>query len=136
MSHARLSWTWQFLEAAEGRFRLGPLVEAHGMWFDASLAAPQLNLRASDKRVVGYPTVGLALDASPHGRLAVFAEASGISAGDYGYTYAGEAGVRVQPMRHVGFTAGYRLFRVDPRFDPDYARVKVAGPFVGAFVTF
>lgn len=136
LDHARLGWSWQFIEAADGRFRLGPLVEAHGLWFDASLEAPQFNVRAKDTRAVGYPTFGLALDAAPHRAIVIFGEASGISLGDYGYTYSGEAGVRVRPVRFLGITAGYKLFRVDPKFDPDYARIKVTGPFVGASIAF
>ncbi len=136
LNHARLGWSWQFIEAGEGRFRMGPLVEAHGLWFDAELQAPQFQVRAADKRAVGYPTFGLALDAAPYRALGVFAEASGVSLGGYGYTYNGEAGVRVRPLGFLGISAGYRLFRVDPKFDPDYARIKVTGPFLGASIAF
>ncbi len=132
LDHVRVSWTWQFLEAAGGRFRIGPLVEGHGLWFDASLTAPQFSIRASDARTAGFPAAGVAMDAAPHRWLGLFAESAGLSLGRYGYMYNGEAGARISSVRYIGFVAGYRLFRVDPKFDPDYARVKVSGPFVGA----
>jgi hypothetical protein len=136
INHVTFGWNYPVVRAADGRFRLGPLVQGHGFWWDASLAAPSLNQRGADKRTIGFPTVGLATEIVAHRRLLLFGEASGITAGKYGSVYNLEAGVRVSPVTHLNLIGGFRVFDVNAKFEPDYARLRITGPFVGAGVQF
>lgn len=135
LDYLKLGWAYMF-GSEESKFRMGPLVEGSGIFYDAGLRAPALNFDASDRRSVGFPTVGLAFDARPHSRVSIYGEASGISIGDYGYSIGGEAGLKVRPVRHVNVEVGYRSLRIDPKFNPDYGRIRVRGPFFGAGITF
>ena len=69
-----------------------------------------MGVRGTDKRAIGYPSVGLSAEVEAHKRLVFFVEGAGLPAGDYGDFYA--------------------------KFDPDYARVHFTGPFVGAAIGF
>ncbi len=82
------------------------------------------------------PTVGLALDVTPLSVVAVYAEASGISAGRRGRAFDGEAGVRIAPSRFLTLSGGYRAFDVEARDDPDFAKIRNAGPWVGVGLRF
>jgi hypothetical protein len=66
----------------------------------------------------------------------LFAEASGMSFGDFGHVVDAEAGVRVVPIRFLTISAGYRIF--DARVSPgdDFAKLKLTGPFAGASFRF
>jgi len=117
---------------------LGPLVEAHGLWLDASLAAPNVPapFRQSDRLAVGFPTAGLAFDADPHRRVRLSGDVSGISAGRYGYAIESEVAVKVEVVRHLRLVGGFRAFRLRPKLAPDFAVIGLAGPFAGAAVRF
>lgn len=135
LNYLKLGWSYMF-GPEEGKFRMGPLVEASGIFYDAGLRAPALGLDASDRRSVGFPSAGLAFDARPHSRVSIYGEASGISIGKYGYFVGAEGGLKVQPVRHLNVEVGYRSLRIDPKFEPDYGRIRVRGPFFGAGLTF
>jgi len=136
INHVVLSWSYALIHPAGRRFKLGPLVEGHGLWWNASLTAPALSLQGTDKRAIGYPAAGLAAEVVAHARLVFFAEAAGLPAGSYGTFYDGEAGARISPVRHLNLVGGFRVFDVNAKFAPDYARVHFSGPFVGAAVGF
>jgi hypothetical protein len=137
LDYLKLGWAYMFGPRGEdAKFRMGPLVEASGIFYDAALSAPGLSLSAADRRKVGFPSVGFVFDARPHSRVSIYGEASGISAGDYGYFVGAEGGLKVQPVRHLNVEVGYRSLRIDPKFEPDYGRLNVRGPFFGAGITF
>ncbi|MCU1237688.1 MAG: putative exported protein [Candidatus Solibacter sp.] len=128
--HLQLGWTYQF-HLLGGRVKLGPMVEAHGFLLSGSLRAPAVNVESKEDLSVGLPTVGPSLEISPHRRIDVYGEASGMSAGDYGHFIRSEAGVRFRPLRFVQFTAGYRTFNLRVANSPDFAHLHLRGPFVG-----
>jgi hypothetical protein len=66
------------------------------------------------------------------GELDVCAEASGISAGSRGHARDAEAGLRLTLGTRSLPSAGYRDLDVEMNDDPDCARLKNAGPFLGA----
>ncbi len=134
----RVGWGYQFINVAEGKFRVGTLLAAHCLWLKASLAAPDLRppISESEKAVAPLPTVGIALDINPDPKVNISGDFSGITIGKYGYALDGELALKVLPVRHLGLTAGYRLFRLNPKFDPDYVLVRISGPFVGASFRF
>ena len=136
INHVVLSWSYALIHPAGRRFKLGPLVEGHRLWWNASLTAPALNLQGTDTRAIGYPAVGLAAEVVAHTRLVFFAEAAGLPAGSYGTFYDWEAGARLSPARHLNLVGGFRVFDVNAKFAPDYARVHFSGPFVGAAAGF
>jgi len=136
INHIVLRWNYWAVHAAGRRFLLGPLLEGHGLWWNASLSAPALALAGTDKRTIGYPAAGLAAEVVAHKRLIFFAQGAGIPAGSYGTFYGYEAGARVSPVSHLFAVAGYRVFDVNAKFSPDYARVHFIGPFVGGIVRF
>ncbi len=138
VKYLRLGWVWQFINIADGKFKLGTLLEAKGLWIDASLEAPYLvpPVKESQKYAAGLPTVGVALDINPHKIVNIFAEVSGLPAGKYGYFFDGEAGVKIIPIKNLSIVGGYRIIDIKANDDPDYAKLKISGPFVGATLRF
>ena len=134
----KMGWACQFINVAGGKFKLGTLLAGHGLFLDASLAAPNLRtpIKQSGKLAAGFPTVGLALDANPQRKVTIAGDFSGISVGKYGYAVDGELALKFMPVRRLGLTLGYRGFRVNPKFDPEFAVVRISGPFAGASLRF
>ncbi len=135
VKHLQASWAYQFIRAGDGRFRLGPMVEADGFLMRGSLNAPNLNLSQKENLSAGLPTVGAAMDINPHRRVNVYGEVAGMKVGDYGYFISSDAGVKVR-VSHVLFSAGYRTFNLHVTTAPDFARLRLRGPFAGAGFTF
>ncbi|MGH7279194.1 MAG: hypothetical protein ACREJG_10930 [Candidatus Rokuibacteriota bacterium] len=135
--YARLGWAWQFL-AVPGVFKLGPLLEAKGFLFDTSLRTRGVSpeVRESHTFPLILPTVGLAVDFTPHPSIHLFAEASGLPAGDLGYFLDAEAGIRLILFRTLALSASYRLFDVRVEDGSDFARLEVSGPAFGAALRF
>ena len=131
-----LTWSWQFVRAANGRFRLGPMLAAEGFLMHGALAAPNLGFAESENLSVGLPTAGLALDIELHRRVSLYGQASGMQIGSYGYFIGSDAGVKVSPLRHMLLTAGYRTFNLHVENAPDFARLQLRGPFFGAGIRF
>jgi hypothetical protein len=136
MQHLQLSWAYQFIRVGEGKFRIGPMVEANGFLMRGSLQAPELGFGQAEELKAGTPTVGLAMDIQPHRAVDVYAQVSGMKAGSYGYFVESDAGVKVYPWRHLVVTAGYRTFNLHVESTPDFARMRMRGAFVGAGVRF
>lgn len=127
----QLGWSYGF-RLGGGRVRLGPLVEVHGFLLSGHLRAPEFNIDSREDLDVGLPTVGPTLTISPHPKFDIYGEATGMWAGDYGNFVRSEAGVRVRPVRHIQFTAGYRTFNLKVTHSADFANPHLRGPFVGA----
>ena len=127
----QLGWSYGF-RLAGGRVRLGPLTEVHGFLLSGHLRAPEFNIDSRENLDVGLPTLGPTLTISPHPKLDIYGEATGMWAGDYGYFVRSEAGVRVRPVRHIQFTAGYRTFNLRITNSSDFANPHLRGAFVGA----
>ncbi|HNW93252.1 MAG TPA: hypothetical protein PKM88_10130 [bacterium] len=127
----RLAWLWQFHTADAGRLRVSSVLELKGFVADASLVAPALNISEAHDVAGALPTVGLAASYQVHPLVDLFGELTGIPAGSYGYFIDGEVGVKFAPQDHFSFIGGYRIFDLEAKDDPDYARLQFAGPFVG-----
>jgi hypothetical protein len=136
MNYLRFSWSYFFLNAAEGRLRIGSLLEGNGFLQNLTLKAPALAVTRSDSLSVGAPAVGFAGEYSPRRLVHIRAEVAGISVGRYGYFLRSEAGVKLTPARYLEFTAGYRTFRLNADYRPDSVQSGIRGPFVGAGVRF
>jgi hypothetical protein len=132
--HLQLNWAYQFIRAKDGKFRLGPMVEADGFLLHGSLAAPAFSVIQKEDLSAGLPTVGLAMDINPVRMIDIYGEAAGMKVGDYGYFVSSDAGVKVR-IRHLLFMAGYRTFNLHVENSNDFAHLRLRGPFVGAGVT-
>src|SRR5439155_11588982 len=86
---------WQ-LPVIPGKLRVGPVLEAKGFVVEATLKAPATTppLRETEKFAIALPSIGLAIDWSPHPVVDLFAEVSGLTLGDRGHVVDAEAGVR------------------------------------------
>lgn len=137
LHYARLGWIWQF-PLVPGILRIGPMVELKGFLADVSIETRDVTPRVRESADLGFvlPTVGAALDFTPHRAVHVFAEASGLPAGSLGHMVDAEAGIRVVPIRFLSFSAGYRIFDINVEEDDDFGKFRLAGPFVGASLRF
>ncbi|MHC4944007.1 MAG: porin family protein [Planctomycetota bacterium] len=135
LEYMRLGWGWQFIAIGD-TFKAGTLLEAKGYLIDASLDAPDVNIHDSDSFDIVLPTVGLVANFTPLEMLEIFGEASGISAGSYGWSVDAEAGVKFVPIEMVTIFAGYRYLTFDLEVDDDEADVDLTGPYAGVSVRF
>jgi hypothetical protein len=133
MHYGRIGWIWT-PSIVPGVFRVGPMFEFKGFLADVSLDSGATSKSAKLPFVL--PTVGVATDFSFGDYIQVFAEVSGLPAGEYGYLVDGEAGVRVSPIPLVSIVAGYRVFDVRVGEDDDSGRLRLSGPFAGLAIKF
>jgi hypothetical protein len=138
VKYLRIGWAWQFINIGKGMVKLGTLLEGKGVWIKASLEAPNLvpSVKESEKLLFGLPTIGIALDINPYKMINIFGEVSGLPAGNYGYMYDGEAGIKFIPIKYFSILGGYRICEIKAKSDTDYAKLTVYGPFVGATLRF
>jgi opacity protein-like surface antigen len=136
VKYLRFGWIWQFVNLASGKVKFGTLLEAKGISADATLKAPDVSLKKSDDLIAGLPTIGIAFDISPLDIVNFFGEVSGMTAGKYGYFFDAEAGIKIIPIRNLSILGGYRYFDIKAKDDTDFAKVRIAGPFVGATARF
>ena len=134
--HLQFSWAYQFLRTHEGKFRIGPIVEADGFLMRGSLEAPAVGIRQTEDLKAGLPTVGLAMDFQPQRWVDIYGQVSGMQAGSYGYFVESDSGVKAYPWKYLVVTAGYRTFNLHVESTPDFARMRMRGAFVGAGLRF
>ncbi len=134
----RLGWTWQFVGGPYSKVRFGTLLEAKYAKVDTSLGAPNLTPPVLEtKKLSGaLPSLGVVLDINPARSVNVSAEVSGVSLGDRGHAFDGEAVLKLILPSGIVLDAGYRYLDIEVKDDPDFAKLKNAGPFVGAGVRF
>jgi hypothetical protein len=134
--YLRAGWVWQFVDVGDGTFRFGTVLELKRLSIAATLAAPELDppVRQADTIEGVLPAAGLAIDVSPHRGVDIFLEGSGVDAGTRGSMVDAEAGVRYYPTAAVGVLLSYRILDLRLRSDPDYAKLRITGPFAGLSV--
>jgi len=134
LKYWRYGWIWQFLHDPAGIVKFGTVVEAKTVNVDAALAAPGLSPPVDERKKFNatLPSLGLALDIDPTPRLKLYAEASGIAVGKHGHLIDAEGGLKLNPVPGFSLLAGYRYLDIDAKDDPDFAKIREAGPFVGA----
>jgi len=135
--YVRAGWLWEFLNVLK-MVRLGTVVEAAGLFADATLEGPNLipAIKESQEYVAVLPMGGLTLHVQPFKWVDVYGEASGFPAGSYGYFFDGEAGVKLTPIRYFTVKGGYRFMDIRAEKDPDFLKVQFSGPFVGGVFEF
>ncbi len=128
--HLQLSWAYQF---GTEKVRLGPMVEANGFLLRGALLAPEINPPIAEREKLGFglPAPGFAVDIRPHPAVHVYGEFAGMKVGGYGRFIGSDAGVKVT-WKQLLFSVGYRTFNLHVNDSPDFARLQIHGPFVGA----
>jgi hypothetical protein len=134
LDYWRYGWVWEFVGGPSSMVKFGTLLEAKRISADAGLSAPELAPPVAERKSFSatVPTVGLVLDINPSRMLNIFAEASGMSLGDKGHAWDGEAGLKLVLGSHLVVSGGYRYFDLQVNDKPDFATLKNSGPFVGA----
>ena len=136
IQYLRFGWLWQFIDLADGSIKLGTVVEAKGILADVSLNAPSLSISESEEFFALLPTAGIVLDINPTKKVNLFAEISGFYAGDYGYFFDAEAGVKIVPFKNFSIVGGFRIIDIKAEDAPDFVKVEITGPFLGATLRF
>jgi len=136
IKYFRFSWIWQFLNFIGDKLKLGTIIEAKAINADVSLEAPDLSVKESEKFWGGLPTVGLALDINPVNKVDLFAEFSGLGAGNLGYFFDAEAGIKFMPTKYFAIIGGYRTISIKAEDSHNFASMNMRGPFVGATLRF
>ena len=137
IDYARFAAAWLFPLGED--FRIGPIVEAKGLYADASIVGRLLSLeirRGEKDFAAGFGSAGLILDYKPIPTLHLFAEGTidvGVSEG--GATDI-ELGIKFFPLKLLSVSGGYRVINIEYSDDPDYAEVDLSGFFLGASVRF
>ncbi|HKA02313.1 MAG TPA: hypothetical protein VKE70_37635 [Candidatus Solibacter sp.] len=132
LHYLHLAWAYQFVRIRDGIVRFGPMIGADGFLMHGSLAAPSFNISEREDVSIGLPIVGLALDIQPRRWLGIYGQVYGMDIGDYGNFIGSDSGVKVEPVKHLLLTVGYRTFHLHVDDSPDFARLHIRGPFVGA----
>lgn len=137
MYYGRLGWIWQPI-VVPGILKLGPILELKVAVIDASVETRNTVPATKESQELGLilPTIGAAVDFTPHRMIHLFAEASGLPGGSLGYIVDAEAGIRIVPLPFLTIAGGYRLFDLKIEHDDDRGRAKLYGPFVGVSVRF
>jgi len=136
LQYLRLGWIWQFINFFDDKVKLGTVLDLKALMIDLKLDAPAVPLSENEDFIGGLPTIGLACEINPIKKLNIFAEFSGLTAGDYGYFFDAEAGIRFIPVKNFSISGGYRMFKIKIEDDPDLAQVEISGPFIGASLRF
>jgi len=138
LEYWRYGWVWEFVGGRSSKVSFGTLLEAKKISVDAGLSAPELAPPVDEKKSFSatVPSIGLVLDINPSRVLNIFAEASGMSWGDRGHAVDGEAGLKLILGSHLVVTGGYRYFDLEVKDEPDFAKLKNSGPFLGAGLRF
>jgi len=108
------------------------MTELNGFLMRGTLTAPNLSVARQEDLKIGLPTVGALVTIQPHRAVEIYGQLAGMKIGDYGSFVGGEAGVKVVPVRHAVVSAGYRTFNLNAVVSPDFAHIRLRGPFVGA----
>lgn len=132
--YVRLGWLWQM--SLLDIVKLGPILEAKGVWGKTSLTGTVPPVKETQKFAFGFPTIGLAMNVTPLDSIDLFAEVSGLPAGGLGYFVDAEIGVKIIPIRFVSIVGGYRVFDIKVESGGDSARLLLHGAFIGATVRF
>lgn len=136
IQYLRFGWIWQFLNCCNDKARFGTIIEAKAVNTDMSLNAPALGISESEEFWAGLPTAGLAFDIQLLKILAMFAEFSGLPAGETGYFFDAEAGIKINPVKYCSIIGGYRIIKLKAEDSSDFTKVEFSGPFAGVSIKF
>ena len=133
---AKLGWAWQFINLANGKIKLGTLLEASLVNVTYTIKNTSGLIDEKQSFMAPVPAIGCALDVAPWKWMDLFLDLSGLPLGSYGHTFNVETGIKFVPITNFSIVCGYRYFDLDYENKPDFLKVKLSGPFVGATLRF
>jgi hypothetical protein len=136
LKYATVGWAWQFINLADGKIKLGTLIEASLVNADYSIKRTDGLIEAAHSYTVPLPAIGLSLNVAPLKGMEGFLDLSGLPLGKYGHTFNVEGGLKVIPIKNVSVLCGYRYSDIDYENDPDFFKLRFSGPFIAATLKF
>jgi hypothetical protein len=138
LDYARVGFAWQFLSSADGRYRVGPLLEAKGFRGDAALAGPEIDppVSVAEDFEAAFGSAGLLLDLDISDRVSAFGEYSTLVAADEGDQSDFELGVRVRLWQSLHAVGGIRSIQIQFEDGDNTIDVDMDGAFFGASLRF
>ena len=136
IKNLKLGWAWQFINLADGKIKLGPLLEASLNWVDVSIQRTGGAIKAEKSYTLPLPAIGFSLNVAPWKWMDGFLDLSGLPLGKYGHAFNVEGGVKIIPIKNVSILGGYRYN--DDQFEdgPKFIKLRFSGPFLGATLRF
>jgi YfaZ precursor len=137
IKQVKIGYTWQGIKLGN-RIRLGPLVDVRGILFDASLTVPSSSGaggavdRSSGMFGLGMLTLGTEVSAALHRRVEVTSALSFIPIVGLGRVFEADTRARFSLSKHLNLSAGYRYLRLRANEGPNFAELRLRGPFIGA----
>ena len=132
----KLGWTWQFINLANRKIKLGTLLEGGVAWVDYSVKDTSTLIKAEKSYTVPLLAIGFSLNVAPWKWMDGSLDLSGLPLGEYGHTFNVEGGLKIIPVKNVSVLGGYRYSDVNYENHPDFVKVRLSGPFVGATLRF
>ena len=123
-----VGWGYRFVD--NGTVSLTSLLDVK--IFDISGTVTGGGVTESGSITVPLPTIGLGLEARLPHNLALCAEVTGMSAGDYGHLVDAEFGLKYTPIRYFSIGGGYRWvdFKATDNNTGDRVVVSLDGPYL------
>jgi len=119
------------------KIRIGPMVDMGVITTRLNISGTTNNGTRSGSGSISKfaATVGYDLDYDPTPKVNIFNNLGAIAfQGDR--VFHVEGGVRVFPVRHFGFSGGYKVERSKLENEPDFLKVRAHGPFFGGVLRF
>lgn len=137
MERGTVQLTWEFLASANGSLAFGPMLEIAGLRWEGQLDAAENTppLHESGTFKAAAPAPGLALDARFTARVRFFARGATLRLQQGSYESA-EVGFFLGPYGALAVGGGYRSLRVKYNDDPDWARLRLSGPYLNVALRF
>lgn len=105
-------------------------------WVDYSVKDTSTLIKAKESYTVPLPAIGFSLNVAPWKWMDGFLDLSGLPLGKYGHTFNVEGGLKIIPIKNVSVLGGYRYSDLKYENHPDFVKVRLSGPFVGATLRF
>jgi hypothetical protein len=136
LKYGTLGWAWQFVNLADGKIKLGTLLEISAANVDCPIQSTTGLVEADMSCTVPVPAIGCSLNVVPWRWMEGSLNLSGLPLGEYGHTFNAEGGLNFVLMKGVSVLCGYRYADLDIEDDLDFIKMKFSGPFVAATLRF
>lgn len=132
----RIGYSWQGLRIKE-RIKVGPMIEARGMLFDASYTVRPntgaVGVSQSDSGTFGTGALTLGMDTSVilHRRVEVASAISGIPIAGLGRVFDADTEAKFSLSQNLQLSTAYRYMRVRVNSGQNLAELNFRGPVFG-----
>ena len=115
---------------------LGFLFDVNGMFGSVRLQAPAQNINERARGSFPLPCLGIVGGITPSSKLDLYADFSGLTAGQYGYLYDAELGAKIRPSKDFQVLVAYRQVEFKGKDKSNFAKFRLAGPVLSASAVF